>query len=151
MGPGHWNSQPPQSSTAIKGFRKCWRFSKLLDRIGICKFSFLIHDLGFCLKDGFVNHCFSILFMAVRKVWTVSFWMIKYGSKTPKRTKFWSNSPQIRRFITGRLKLGKRDRSHTLAKTYVDSQGRKRFTGKRGAMRASAYLIHEQSFFGNLF
>lgn len=77
----------------------------------------------------------------IPKVWRVGFWMRKYGAKSAKRTRIWSNTPQIRRFMTGKLKLRKRDRRRTLAKTYVDANGKKRFSGKRNAMRASARLI----------
>ena len=75
------------------------------------------------------------------KVFRISFWMRRYGSKTPKRTTMWSNNRKVFKFATGKLKLKKRDRSHVLATYYIDSQGRKRFTGKGKAMKRSAQLV----------
>ena len=64
------------------------------------------------------------------KVWKESFWMMHWGSPSPKRTCLWANSYEIRRFNRGRL-----SRARMAMKTvktsikYKDRAGRQRWKG----------------------
>ena len=79
------------------------------------------------------------------QAWRASFWMLRYGSRTPKHTRLWSNSKGIAKFQHGspltraeRLRLGG---SRTLAKASVGPDGKKRFSGKKDVLRKSGRLI----------
>ena len=64
------------------------------------------------------------------KVWKQNFWMMHWGSASPKRTSLWSNSLEIRRFNKGRL--SREQMKKTVIKTskrYRDSSGKERWCG----------------------
>ena len=66
--------------------------------------------------------------------------MKKYGHQSPKRSSLWANTREVGIFATGKLKLKKGDRS-LLVHQYVDSSGRKRFVGKKMAMKRSGTFV----------
>ena len=63
--------------------------------------------------------------------------MLFFGSKSPKRTSLWSNSPEIAKFWLGKLTKKIREehkKRHPDFRTtiqYVDKDGRKRFHGSK--------------------
>ena len=60
------------------------------------------------------------------RIWRIHFWLCKFGSKSPKRLKLWSNSRGIRFFGTSVLTKKQRERlPHRLAKTKVRADGKK--------------------------
>ena len=70
-----------------------------------------------------------------------AFWMLRFGARSPKRTRLWSNSRGIRHFASARP-LTKHERIRrggdtTLATSSVGRDGKKKFTGKKDALRKS--------------
>ena len=68
--------------------------------------------------------------------------MCRFGAKSPKRTRLWSNSKGIAAFLDSRPlgHLEKARLQNTLVTRHVDSKGRKRFTGKASLLKASGCL-----------
>ena len=77
-----------------------------------------------------VKNSRNVLCLGKAKVWTASFWRLHFGSGSPKRTRVWSNSWEIRR-----LDLGPVSKAMIAAceiktvKKYVDGSGKSRFSG----------------------
>lgn len=73
------------------------------------------------------------------KVWRQRFWMIKFGSRTPKSSLLlWSNSENVGVFRTGILRRQRLQRKQPqLVKRYRDSSGRQRFSGIRKNLKKS--------------
>ena len=69
--------------------------------------------------------------MEMSRVWKVAWYMLHYGSKTPKRHFAWSNSRAILRLSRGKLRGWKRPATGHTVKHYYDKKGRKRFCGTR--------------------
>ena len=70
------------------------------------------------------------------QVYSQAFWMMCYGSPTPKRTKVYSNSRQI-----GGLDIGKKPKAVPqvkLVKKYVDKNGKQRCVGLK-ALKMSQF------------
>ena len=66
------------------------------------------------------------------KVWRQRFWMIKFGSRTPKASLLWSNSKNVGVFRTGPLRRQRLQRKQPqLVKRYRDGSGQQRFSGIR--------------------
>lgn len=81
--------------------------------------------------------------MSVAKVWKQLFWMKLYGAKTAKRSVLWSNSKNVGIFKTGVLRRkgsGVRRTAPALVKHYVDSSGKKRFSGILKNLKRSGTL-----------
>ena len=73
-----------------------------------------------------------------------AFWMLRFGASSPKRTRLWSNSRGIRHFANARP-LTKHEREKrggvaTLATSSFGRDGKKKFTGKKDALRKSGCL-----------
>lgn len=72
------------------------------------------------------------------QVWRMDFWMKAYGHKTPKRSSMWSNTKAVKKFATPKLKMS--GKYSKLVRRYENSDGRKRFSGNKKALKASATL-----------
>ena len=81
------------------------------------------------------------------KVFRTAFWMKAWGARSPKRTVVWSNSPYVRRFRTGKLRPSTDEEKRVLlVRKYTDTQGRKRFVGKKVGLKRSGYPIRSLCF-----
>ena len=89
---------------------------------------------------GYSSFLYSIM---STKIYRIGFYMGRFGSKTPKRTRLWSNSPGIIAF-TDHRPLSKRERKlmsrANLVHKYLDKEGKRRYQGKAKALKASGYL-----------
>ena len=65
---------------------------------------------------------------ANHEVWKQAFWMMHYGSVTPKRSVLWSNSKKIIKFRTPRLRR-KYKVKKALVKKYKNRRGENKFQG----------------------
>lgn len=82
--------------------------------------------------------------------------MGRFGAKTPKRSRLWSNSRGIAAFRDPRpLTAAEKSRlgGHTLVRRHVDpGTGKRRFTGKRSSLKASGcldyYTLHTDCIHG---
>ena len=72
------------------------------------------------------------------EVWRMDFWMKCYGHKTPKRSSMWSNSKNVFKFRTPKLKRSKKYTYSNLVKRYRNKEGKPRFVGNRKALKNSA-------------
>ena len=75
------------------------------------------------------------------KAFRAGFWMCRFGAKSPKRSRLWSNSRGIAAFQDPRpLTAAEKRRTVTLVRRHIDPQGKKRFTGKKDSLKASGCL-----------
>lgn len=65
------------------------------------------------------------------KVFTQTFWMKAFGSRTPKRTVVFSNSSYIRLLDTGRMKKADLKSEVETTVKYTARDGQPRFTGSK--------------------
>ena len=65
------------------------------------------------------------------KVYKVAWYMLHYGSRTPKRHFAYSNSPAVAKFSRGQLRGWRKLASGNVVKHYVDGKGKKRFVGTK--------------------
>ena len=72
------------------------------------------------------------------RVWRVGFWLGRYGARSPKRLRVWSNSSGIGAFRTTPMTKKDRDRlPDRLAVSGVNAQGKKVFSGKQKLLKQS--------------
>ena len=83
----------------------------------------------------------------IAQVWRQRFWMMCYGSRTPKRSLLWSNSKRIGTFRTGKLHRQRlKIKRPPLVKRYEDGSGKKRFSGIRKNLKKSGnHALFQQS------
>ena len=72
------------------------------------------------------------------RIFRVSFWLSKYGARSPKRLKMYSNSRGVRAFRTRALTKRERERlPDRLASHRVNANGKKVWTGKKTLLKNS--------------
>lgn len=67
----------------------------------------------------------------VAEVFYQEFWMKKFGHPTPKRTKVFSNSPQIHILDTGKMNRTALSADVQTTRRYVSKDGKERFAGTK--------------------
>ena len=75
------------------------------------------------------------------EVFRQSFWMSRWGGKSPKRTTLWSNSSGIRYFATTKkyARMKARSAKQKLADIYFDRHGQKRYKGNAKLKASQPY------------
>ena len=75
------------------------------------------------------------------QVFKQKIFMRKYGVQSWKPTMLWSNSWHIQKLDLGELTKHEKETSVPLAHVYVDRNGKKRSTGKKGVLKDSQILV----------
>ena len=90
-----------------------------------------------CASTGF-GHLGNLLKF---EVFRQSFWMSRWGGKSPKRTTLWSNSSGIRYFATTKkyARMKARSAKQKLADIYFDRHGQKRYKGNAKLKASQPY------------
>ena len=74
--------------------------------------------------------CKSLLTIIAAKIFKQSFWMMKFGGRSPKRTTVWGNSCMVKILDQGRLSARERDaKTVNTCKSWIDGDGRKCYQG----------------------
>ena len=114
--------------------------------------NFTIFSVNICLRIC-LQQCKYILYFGdfggpIAQVWRQRFWMMCYGSRTPKRSLLWSNSKRIGAFRTGKLHRQRlKIKRPPLVKQYEDGSGKKRFSGIRKNLKKSGnHALFQQRF-----
>ena len=95
----------------------------------------------------YINIYMGVLGELIAQVWRQRFWMMSYGSRTPKRSLLWSNSKRVGTFRTGTLRRRRLGvKRPPLVKRYEDGSGKKRFSGIRKNLKKSGnHALFQQS------
>ena len=77
--------------------------------------------------------------VSILRIFRISFWLSKFGAKSPKRLKLFSNSSGIGKFRTGKLSKQEREKlPHRLASYKIDPiTGKKTYTGNKALLKES--------------
>ena len=77
--------------------------------------------------------------VSIFRIFRISFWLAKFGAKSPKRLKLFSNSSGIGKFRTGKLSKQQREKlPHRLASYKIDPiTGKKTYTGNKALLKES--------------
>ena len=131
--------------------KQCLMFNVLVtDLPNLAVLEFQVRRI--CLDSRLPLHLFgkSCLSLAPRQTYKISFWMMNFGSRPPKRTSVIGNTREIIRLQTGRLRRA----SSTLKTTtkYRNRNGEVKFKGNK-CLRSTQPIEFEnnQHFGGDVF